>query len=152
MIPFVASYIEPKLSSVMNLTNLKDSASVEVLCHLIQIIGQVGSGNISYEDNDWINLLNGMIYFQDGFYIEDNFTLKLWCKQLPLNDIFLKLKGRQGEIHLKYQDNKVYLCKQVGSVYYYIFSDEIYPTNDDVIYICIQQIDNYCNIFAKVVV
>lgn len=152
LIPFVASYIEPKLSSVMNLRNLKESASVEVLCHLIQIIGEVGSGNISYEDGDWIDLSNGMIYFQEGVHIEDNFTLKLWCKQLPLNDVFLRLKSnRQGEIYLKYQYDKIYLYKQIGNVYYHIFSDEIYPTENDVVYICIQQIDNYCNVFAKVV-
>lgn len=152
LIPFVASYIEPKLTSIINLSNLKDSASVEIACHLIQIIGEVGSGNISYEDDEWVNLLDGMVYFQDGFYIEDNFTLKLWCKQLPLNDVFLKLKGKQGEIILKYQDNRIYLYKTIGAnVYYCIFSDEIFPTNNDTIFISMQQKDNYCNIFAKVV-
>lgn len=153
LIPFVASYIEPKLASVINLSNLKDSASVEIVCHLIQIIGKVGSGSISYENDEWVNLLDGMVYFQDGFYIEDNFTLKLWCKQLPLNDVFLRLKGKQGEIYLKYQDNRIYLYKTIGTnVYYYIFSDEILPSNNDTVFISIQQKDNYCNIFAKVVI
>lgn len=152
LIPFVARYIEPKLASVVNLSNLKDYAGVEVTCHLIQIIGQVGSGTISYENDEWINLKNGVVYFQDGFYVDDDFTLKLWCKELPVNSTFLRLKGKQGEISLRYQDDKIYLYKTIGiNNYYYIFSDEILPTSTDIVYIAIQHKDNYCNVFAKVV-
>ena len=77
LIPFVAQYIEPKFASAVNLRNLKDRASIEVACHLMQIIGEVGSGSISYEDNDWINLLNGYVYFQEGFYVENDFYFKV---------------------------------------------------------------------------
>jgi len=152
LIPFVAQYIEPKFSSAVNLKNLKDRASIEVACHLIQIIGEVGSGSISYEDDDWINLLEGSVYFQEGFYIENDFTLKLWCKQLPVNSTFLKLMGRRGNIILKYEDNQIHLYKYVyDSLPYHIFSQEINPTNDDTVYICVQQKDNYCNLYVKVV-
>lgn len=152
LIPFVAQYIEPKFASAVNLRNLKDRASIEVACHLMQIIGEVGSGSISYEDNDWINLLNGYVYFQEGFYVENDFTLKLWCKQIPVNSVFLKMIGRRGNIILKYQDDEIHLYKYVyDTVPYHIFSQKIYPTNDDVVYICIQHKDNYCNVFAKVV-
>jgi len=60
--------------------------------------------------------------------------------------------GRRGNIILKYQDNEIHLYKYVyDTVPYHIFSQKIYPTNDDVVYICIQQKDNYCNLHVKVV-
>lgn len=154
-IPFLAQYIAPQLTSAITLENLSDEASIKVTATIIQIIGQIGSGLISYENNELVNLKNGMIYFQDGFSLSGNFTLKLWLKNITENTIFLKLVSGLGILELKFEENRIHLYKYANNdvFKYHIWTNEtISPLSTDIVYIGLQQIDNYCNIYTQIVV
>lgn len=154
LIEFIPNYIQPRLSTVLSLENLSNQAAIKVTANVIQIIFEILEGIISYIDNDLVDLTNATIYAQEGFDISNNFTLKIWCKSLPVDESFLILYGEQGNIELKYYNSKIHLIKNINtsSVQYHIASNEINPLDTDLIAIVVQYINNLFDIKCDIIV
>ncbi len=151
LILFVPDYIQPKLATVLNLSNRKDQAAIQITANIIQIIFDVKSGTYVFEDGEWINLKNGAIFAQEGLTMPSDFTLKLWCKNLPIGDEFLRIIGAQGDISCRFFDNRVHLYKTINNgLNYHIASNTIAtPAEHDILFIGLQQVGNYCNITCQ---
>jgi hypothetical protein len=151
-ISFHVEYIQPKLSTVLNLTNDRDTASIDVQAQIIQILGEIGSGNILYEGNDWLDVKNGMVYFKDGFTIEDDFTLKIWIKDIIPEVTFLKMISSNGIIELKFYGMKVHVFKNMRDIVYHTNTNEnITPTVYNTVFIFLQQVNNRINVKVEII-
>lgn len=151
LVSFIPNYIQPRLATVITLKNIKDQASVEVSANIIQIIGQ--GTNFSYENDEWVNVKNGMVYFQDGFSIEKDFTLKIWLKDITEDKVFFRFLALYGEIKLTFYQNKIHAFKTVNNITSHFVSNRITtPTANDTIFIFMQQINNLINLQAEIIV
>ena len=152
-IQFLAQYIQPRLSSILTLENMPDQAAIKITANVIQIIFESTEGAYSFEDDDWVNLSSGVITASAPFRVERDFTLKLWCKSLPINYSFLVLTGEQGTISLKYYDDRIWLFKTAGTTTYTIFSDELTDLlSTDVVGIAIRHSNNRCDLLVEIIV
>ncbi len=151
-IQFVPTYIQPILSTVLNLENDASQAAIRITSNIVQIIFTLASGTFAYEGNNWINLTNGTIVAQSGFHIPNDFTIKLWARNLPIGSSFFILHGLQGTIELRFLNNRIHLIKRAtGGVEYRIFSSVISPISTSTVAITLQQVGDYCNLIAGVV-
>ena len=167
LISFSVNYISPKFYSALELENINDRASIKINSHIIDIVGQVNSGEISYEDDEWVNLNSGSIYFDDGFNIENNFTLRFWCKYITEYETLIELISTSGgSIVVKYFNNQFHVFKNLSTLNpYYIYSDEIILSQyiltipgiiykyreDNTVCVQIQQYNNLMNINCEVI-
>lgn len=152
-IQFLAQYIQPKLNSILSLENMPDQAAIKITANVVQIIFELTGGTYSYEDNEWINLENGVIAAGTPFRIENNFVMKLWCKSLPIDYPFVMLLGEQGTLTLKYYHDRIWLQKKVGSTTYTLMSNVLTNLQStDVIGIAVKQVNNRCDLLVEIIV
>ncbi len=78
-IAFDVRYTTPKLSTGLVGAN-HDNAAMRLIWNAIQIIG-LGE-NYSYSDDEKVDLTGGKVWFDTGFNVEKNFTLKLWLESV----------------------------------------------------------------------
>lgn len=114
LISFKSIFVAPHLSSALTVTNEKNQGSIKISATLVQIIGQVDSGTISYINSDWIDLTSGQISFQEGFNIQSDFILKLWCRDIPDDVVFLKLYSDYGRIELQKYSDRIHAFKYLN--------------------------------------
>lgn len=154
---FVADYIQPNLSSVLNLENVPNQASILVSANIIRIIGELGSGSMSYIDGEWIDLTNGMVYFQDGFNVNNNFTLKIWAKNIPTEQTFVKIMGEQGYIDIVYYNNRIHAFKRLysdGGILPHYASNELGEelNSTDTLFIAMRYLNDMIDLYIEKVV
>lgn len=133
LIPFKPKYISPRLSATLTTENLPSQGAIKLSANILQLIG-VGSGDFSYIDNEWIDLTDGFVTFDKGFNItKSDFVLKIWCKNIMENNLFLTLHSLNGKIKLYRKNNCVYVFNyQNGVRYPSIFvSNELYVSSTD---------------------
>lgn len=154
LVMFVPQYTQPKFLSALTLTNLEGTASIQVTANIIQIIGEVDSGTITYINNDWIDLTNGSISFQQGFNVDSDFTLKMWFKNVPTDgSVFLKILGGDGYINLEFYNNAFHAFKYLynGGVVPHFVSNQISTiTNNNVVFLWMQQINDLINLQTEI--
>lgn len=150
---FTPVYITPKLSTAMKLENLADKAAIKITGNIKQLIFKIEDDKVPvYVNGEAINLDGQTMYLEDGFKIEDNFTLKLWLKNVVENKFNLKILNHESYIEIKYEDNKFHLYKLIKNtnIFYHIYTDEITFTDQNTIAVAVRQKDNYCDIIATI--
>lgn len=154
LIDFDVNYISPIFNTAIELENISDQASVKINAHIIDLVAEVGNGTPTYELDDWVNLKDSSIYFQDNFNIKNDFTLKFWCKDITENEILIELIGiNDNSITIKYLNNKFHVYKTTDNKSsYYIYSNDITFTSTDTICVQLQQIGDLLNIQSQVVI
>lgn len=154
LIDFDVNYISPIFHTAVELENVPNLASIKINAHIINIIGEIGGGTVTFEDDEWVNLKEGWIYFQEGFNIDNDFTLKFWLKDITENEELIKLIGiNANTIIIKYSNNRFHVYKTVGeSSPYYVYSNDIVYTSTDTICVQLQQIGDLLNIRTEVVI
>lgn len=150
IIYFTSQYIAPTFAGSLGLENFPEQGAIKVTSHAVQIIGKIGSGNINYIGDDYIDLRNGMIYFSnaEGMSVFSDFTLDIFLKNIIVDVPFLILASPQGNISLVYssQYNAIVATKTIPGHSYMIFGDVISLSLNNSIYIFFQQIGNYLNL------
>jgi len=116
LIAFTPFFITPRLITTLNVENLPSQGAIKLSVQLIQEIGQIDSGTVTFINNDWINLTSGQISFQDGFQLGSDFILKLWCKNIPDDTVFLKLVSEYGKIELIKYNNQIHGFKYLNGL------------------------------------
>lgn len=155
LVPFTVSYISPKVQNVVELENYKQNASVKINIKAIQIFFKLDSGEFAYENGEWINLKNGSIYTdtENGFNLDGDFSAKLWCKSLPLEEDFLIIYGTYGTIKMNYYNNRIHVWKEVNGLVNHYASNEINVTSDeDVIFIFCQSENDRIGIKSEILI
>ena len=80
-VSFSVRYEVPPLTIALDAQNVSEKAAVRLQWNIAQIIGQ--GQNYSYVDNEKVDTRNGKVWFDNGFNIKDNFTLRLWLESVP---------------------------------------------------------------------
>ena len=76
-ISFNVSYASPNLTTNLTAENV-DNAGIQLSWNVTQIIGQ--SQNSSFIGGEKLDTRNGKAWFNQGFDVADNFTLKTWIE------------------------------------------------------------------------
>lgn len=80
-IPFHVKYEVPKTALSLQATKIEELAAINLQWNIVQIIGK--SDSSTFVDNEKIDVTNGKkVYFDEGFNINNNFTLKLWIESV----------------------------------------------------------------------
>lgn len=161
---FRVNYITPQIGAAIILENIHKDGTIKITSNIIDIVGK-SNHEVTYIDGEMADLrTNGRwIKFDEGFSINKDFTLKLWCKDLRNdNTIFLEMYGEKHtnntpyKIQLSYHLNRIHLYKIISNQRYYLYSQELSPLADDLFYIWIQKKDNLidlkCDLVKKAVI
>lgn len=151
LISFKASFIQPKLMSVLSLENNSNDGTITASAEVIQVLGYIGSGSVSYESSDWINLLNGSVVFDEGFSFENDFTMKVWGKGLVTDKVFLKIKTPIGYYEFTYYDDKIHCFKHLynGGIIPHYASNLLSFVSTDNIFIWVKQINGAIDLVVE---
>ena len=154
LIPFRPFFIAPRLLTTLNVENLQSQGAIKLSCQLIQEIGKVDSGTIQYVDNDWIDLTLGQISFQEGFSLGSDFVLKLWCKNIPDDKVFLRLVSEYGRLELIKYNNLIHAFKYLtnSTIYSHFSSNSLVVGTDVEFMIYLQSLNNALEIAQQLVV
>lgn len=118
LLPFKPKYITPRLSAALIAENIKTQGSIKLSANILQFIG-VATGEYSFIDNEWIHLTNGKVTFEKGFEItQSDFILKIWCRDIIKDKVFLTLYSPNGKLQLMRKGNFVYGYKYLTNVTY----------------------------------
>lgn len=114
LISFNVQYDNPYLYMNLQGENIPDSAGIHLSWQVIQVIGKTTVAP-TYLNNDEIDLRNGKVFFDEGFDIANNFTLKLWFRTILPNIDLIYLKGTNGVIRVQFQnDNRFHMYKEIN--------------------------------------
>lgn len=155
LIEFKAFYVQPKIRHVMKLENIYDEGSIRATAKVTRVLGHIDKQPISYENNEYINLKTGSIYFDidNGFSIEKDFTLQIWGKDFTNGEAFISIYSKQGIIKLIRRHNRIYLVKEVDGInWYQLYSEEVNELsgyND--IYIWVRQKDCLFDLYVSTI-
>jgi hypothetical protein len=102
LVKFNVFYLRPKTNVNLTAMNI-ENGGIELSWYVKHIVGKVNGGSIGYINNDEITLSNGKtIYFDNGFNIDRDFSLKVWLRDVKSNVPLITLKGDNGSLVLKY--------------------------------------------------
>lgn len=177
-ISFYVRYEVPASSITLQAENVLEKAAVRLSWKVIQIIGNVINGSISFIDDDKVDLTNGIIAFSEDMPNFRNFNLKLWLDWINLrNEIIthnaetcigtfpfpvrngkteiLRFKTPIGDLWVEWiYDNdttgKFHFYKNFYNKLYHIQSNSISPANGDVVYVGIDYQFDLAEIYTQV--
>ena len=144
---FSVLYTQPQVNVNLEAENV-DNAGIKLKWKTIQIIGTSECEELTYIDNEKIDLRNGcVVTFDEGFSLQKNGTMKLWIEYpLRYQDLFV-LRGQNGRIFMQYwDDDRFHVFKRVNGIRTHYVST---PVIGDAFFICIQQINDDLNIIAE---
>lgn len=143
LIEFTPRYIAPRFESAIEVENIPDTASVMVKCNVIRIIGEAEVEPVIYEDDGAVNLIDNVVWFEDGFKLKGNWTIQLWLRDIVDDSVFFKMIALDGScIELKYKNNRINMKKMLDNNYItQSLLGELDIDNDKTIYICLKHID-----------
>lgn len=84
LVSFNVLYSQPIMQSQITAENY-DNASIKLQWLVKQIIGK--GENYTYLENEKVNVASGKVWFDDGFDINNNFTLKIWIEGLLKTEV-----------------------------------------------------------------
>ena len=154
LVSFKAEYIQPTLSTIIDIQNKEENASVEINANIIQIIGQ--GENFSYIDGEKVDVtgVDSKVWFNEGFSINNNFTLKIWLENITENLPFLTLYSGLGYLEFVYYGDRIHAFKHIyngGFVSHFASSNEIEVTTLDQVFIFVQQINDLIDIQFEII-
>lgn len=151
-VSFSVLYTQPQYNVGLTASNV-ENAGIKLSWKVIQIIGQSNCADLTYIDNEKIDLTNGcVVTFDDGFSLSKNFTIKVWLEKPAHKKELLYLKGDNGNLKLQYHydDERFHLLKEIDSSIVTFWSSE--PISSDKYFVGIQQIDQDINIYAEAII
>lgn len=146
-------YITPKITSAITVENKADEGAVKVTANIIQIVGRLydNDGNeiekdlIEYVDNAKLDMNRpdyAKLVFDKGFETDtENFTMKLWCKNLPasFDRVFLTMLSEYGQLDFKSYNSRIHVLKHINRVSYpshYVSNEYVFlPDKQFMIYV-----------------
>lgn len=149
LVLFDVFYFRPKMSVDLQGRNI-ENAGIELSWFVSQIIGTT-DGSL-FIGNEKIDTTNGTkVWFDNGFTIEGDYSLKLWIESLENKVDLIVLNGENGQITLQYHflDEKFHLYKISTNGLITEWVSESVVGNSFVV--LIQQISSDMNISAQAI-
>ena len=152
LIPFTPRYVAPRFKSAIELYNQPETASVEIKCNVVRILGISDSGEPIFLGDGTVDLTSDGFTFEEGFDIKSSFTIEIWVKNIG-QGMFFKLSSNQQEsIEIIREGNKLILYKILNPNYILQKLTSEIEINENLTYIFIQHIDGWMNFEYETVV
>lgn len=147
---FHVQYDVPNTALNLESENITDKAAVRLSWRVIQIIGEIIEGTISYENGEKVNLENGAIAFSD--LNMNNFHMKLWLEWNELTDgvEIIRFKSDIGDVWIEWEQNRFHIWKYIYGLSYHVISEEVLPDLGSTIFIGMDFINNLIGIHSEV--
>ena len=120
LISFRVDYVAPRIKQIVELVNEKETASVKITSNMIQIIFKVDNAPPVYINEQEIDLRNNRAYLDEMINLVGNFTLKIYCRNIPRKaigeeDYFLTLTSidKTTKIRMKESEGRIHVYKIV---------------------------------------
>lgn len=169
LIWFRPFYLTPRLSAVITPVNLKEQGAIKLSSNIVQIIGklydveknEIIPSDVEYIEEKWIDLTRPSyesLVFDKGFEVmQSNYTMKLWCKNVLDDVVFLTLYSRNekgvvvGKTDLVKRNDKIHAYKTLTGNNFkaHFASDEFDFTNKLEYMIHIRQTEGLMDIVVK---
>lgn len=107
---FNVDYIAPEVYSMANLENIPDSGSIRVSLNVAHIEGYSANGKeFTYTDDEYINLEDDMVIFDENVYMADEFTVLLRGRnfQKDTDILIIKTAGDGSLISVKIRETTI---------------------------------------------
>lgn len=148
LVSFAVSYTQPDIKINLTAENT-DDAGIKIAWKTIQVLGKTVSPPV-YIDNDFIDLRNNTFYLDESseFSINQDFTIKIWMKDIASNVDLLVLRNPYGEINLQYwdEDMRFHLFKNLYGYKSHYVSSQVQGFS---FFCCVQQVGMDMNVFAE---
>lgn len=163
LIWFKPFYITPKLSVVLFPENLPEQGAIKLSANIVQIIGKLYDNNgklidpniVEYIDDEWLDLTRldyDKLVFDNAFDIlQNDFIMKIWCKNILDNKTFLILYSPYGNIKLIKYDNRIHAFKtnKYHNIKSHFVSDVFNFVDNNQYMIYLKQVNNLIDILIK---
>lgn len=120
LVHFLVEYEAPRIKQDVVLENEKETASVKISSDMIQIIFKVDNAPPVYINEQEIDLRNNRAYLDEMINLVGNFTLKIYCRNIPRKaigeeDYFLTLTSidKTTKIRMKESEGRIHVYKIV---------------------------------------
>jgi hypothetical protein len=95
-----------------------------------------------------LDVRGGKLFFDEGFEIENDFTLKIWFQHLVKDVDVIYFQGLNGHIRVQYKsDNRFHLYKQINGYNYHYSSNEI---DSDGVFLCLQSKNGRMDMYTEI--
>lgn len=149
LIEFTVVYENPSMYFELDAIPVPEKASVKLHWSVRQVIGKTTVEPI-YLESSKLDVRTGKVFFDEGFEINGDFTLKIWFENLSPNTDLIYINGSNGDIRLQYStgDTGFYLHKVVnGRRYNYFYSID---STINKTYLCVQQKNARMDMYGEV--
>lgn len=150
LVEFNVLYTSPYVNTTLSAKNV-ENAGIELNWRVVQILGAT-TGTTSFVGNSEIDVTDGSVYFDNGFSVSGDFSLKLWIRNPKNKEDLIILSGANGNIRLQYHllDEKFHLYKSINNGFTVSWESGVVTGGN--YYVYIQQIGSSCNIYAEAIV
>lgn len=149
LIPFNVAYEAPAMYLTLGTENITEKAGIKLHWTVVQVIGKATVEPVYLDNGTTLDVRNGAVYFDEGFSVDKDFTLKIWFKSLVKNVDLIHLKGSNGKITVQYDDdNKFHMYREVSGFRSHYATGEVVGSE---FFLCVQQINNGMNLISEVV-
>ncbi|MFI2856777.1 hypothetical protein ACH6EH_06520 [Paenibacillus sp. JSM ZJ436] len=145
LVQISVQYQQPDIQVNLKAENV-DNGGMKISWNTIQIIGKTTSPPIFLEDG-WIDLTNDTFSFSEGFSLSDDFTIKIWMKDIKSDVDLFTLKGTNGTLSLQYwdRDKSFHVFRDVYGYRSHNISPIVIGSD---LFVCIQQVFSDINVTA----
>lgn len=151
-ISFIAQYDAPVVYFKLQANVSSGECYVDLAWSTVRIIGNAENSPVYLDNNTMIDLTSNVVTYDDGFILPDNFTLRMWIKNITEGVNFVELVGNNGTLIVNYKDSKIHVYRIVGDLITHIATDELVINYETMVYVCLQQFNGfYMNIFSEVI-
>lgn len=152
---FLVQFEQILVENVITLTNLPLQGSIQVTSQVVRFIFELGKGKYTFEQNEWVNLKNGMIYLEEGFNPSTTYTIQMWVKDIGEDTPFITLFSPQGKLeikrHVRFGENKIYAFRSIyANKMIDMWYSEVFAYSKDYVYfIDIRQSEYMMNVHIE---
>ena len=126
LVELTVVYDNPSMYFELTADSIPEKAGIKLNWKIREVIGKTSIISPFYIDGTKIDVRNGKVFYDEGFEISNDFTLKIWFENLTKNVNVIYLKGSNGDIQIQYKsDNKFHIYKKIGNSSYHYSSNEI---------------------------
>jgi hypothetical protein len=114
LVEFTVVYDNPSMYFELTADSIPDKASISLKWQIRQVIGKTTISPL-YLDNSELDIRNGTLFFDEGFLVENDFTLKIWFREIIQDIDLITLNGSNGKMRVTYGgDKNFHLYKTIG--------------------------------------
>ena len=148
----MAVYLAPIMGAELQLTNLSTQGAVEV--EIIAVDYTATASGYTFTSSEWIDLTvsGAIVSFVEGLNtINNNYSIKLYFKNIPTSTTFLKIISGYGNIEISYCENRFHAWQTaMGLVSHFVNNADITVTSSDMVCLEIKYIDGLIDVIAEI--